>query len=132
MVEKLEIKETFDTPYINFDPLNGELRIEGKSYPANVTEFYEPVFSWLNEYFKQPAYETTLHLKLDYFNTASSKILMDLLYKLEDIHNRFNYKIKVVWHYPEDDEDIYETGLEYSELIDLPFELKSYKFISEK
>ena len=131
MIEKLEIKETFDTPYINFDPISGELRIEGKSYPANVTEFYEPIFNWLNEYFKQPAFETVLHLKLDYFNTASSKILMDLLYKLEEINHLYNHRIKIIWYYPEDDEDIYETGLEYSDLVNLPFELKSYKFIAE-
>ena len=131
MIENLQIKPTFDTPKIDFDPISGNLKIEGKSYPANVTEFYKPIFDWLNKYFKQPAYETTFHLKLDYFNTASSKVIMDLLYKLEDIHNRVNHKIKVIWYYPEDDEDIYETGVEYSELIDLPFELKSYKFIEE-
>ncbi len=132
MLDKLIIKEGFDTPKINFDPISGELWIEGKSYPPNVTEFYDPVLNWLNEYFKQPASQTTLNLKLDYFNTASSKIIMDLLYQLEEKYKRDNLNIKVIWHYPEDDEDIYETGQEYSELVDLPFELKSYKFIAEK
>ncbi len=131
MLEKLEIKPGLDTPKIDFDPISGDLHIEGKSFPPNVAEFYKPILEWLEEYLKHPAAETRLHLKLEYFNTASSKIIMDMLYKLEEFH-RQGGKIKVIWYYPEDDEDMQETGIEYSELLDLPFEIKSYKFIIEE
>lgn len=131
MIQRLQIKPGLDTPKIDFDPITGNLYIEGKSFPPNVTEFYKPILEWIDKYFKQPATETTLHLKLEYFNTSSSKIIMDLLYKLEDLV-KAGHKIKVIWYYPEDDEDIQETGLEYSELISVPFEMKSYKFLTEE
>jgi hypothetical protein len=131
MLEKLEIKAGLDTPKIDFDPITGDLHIEGKSFPPNVAEFYKPVLEWLEKYLQQPAAETKLHLKLEYFNTASSKIIMDMLYKLEEFSKKGG-KVKVIWYYPEDDEDMQETGIEYSELLDIPFELVSYKFVIEE
>ena len=128
MLERLQIEGSHDTPKIDFDPITGNLYIEGKSYPPDVKEFYEPVLDWLKKYITQPAAETTLHLKLDYFNTASSKIILDILYKLEELYKN-GHKVKVVWYYPEDDEDMLETGIEYSEILDLPFEKVSYKFM---
>ncbi len=130
MLEPLKISPQLDSPKIDFDPISGKLSIEGKSFPPNVRDFYKPVLEWISKYIENPASETTLILKLEYFNTASSKIIMDILYKLEELHKQ-GYKVKVIWYYPEDDEDMQETGMEYSELIELPFELKSYKFIVE-
>ena len=131
MLEKLEIKAGLDTPKIDFDPISGNLVIEGKSFPPNVAEFYKTVLDWIDAYLKQPAAQTTLHLKLEYFNTASSKMIMDMLYKLEEFY-RHGGNIKIIWYYPTDDEDMQETGIEYSELLDLPFEFVSYKFVIEE
>ncbi|MGQ2834816.1 SiaC family regulatory phosphoprotein, partial [Leptospira interrogans] len=35
--------------------------------------------------------------------------------------------VKVLWLYKEDDDDMQETGEEFSSDLSLPFELKSYK-----
>ncbi len=131
MLEPLKIQPGLDTPKIDFDPISGELYIEGKSFPPDITDFYEPVLNWIDKYLKHPATETTLHLKLEYFNTSSSKIIMDILYKFEDLL-KLGHKVKVIWYYPEDDEDMQETGIEYSELVNIPFEFKSYKYLIEE
>jgi hypothetical protein len=131
MLERLKIEPGLDTPKVDFDPVTGHLHIEGKSFPPNVTEFYNPVVEWLQNYLQHPAAETILHLKLEYFNTASSKIIMDILYKLEEFYKQGG-KVKVIWYYPEDDEDMQETGIEYSELLEIPFEIVSYKFVIEE
>jgi hypothetical protein len=73
------------------------------------------------EYAKDPLPETTFDFKLEYFNTASSKLILDVLTALEDIENA-----KVAWYFYEDDEDMEEAGEEFSELVDVDFELKSY------
>ncbi len=59
--------------------------------------------------------------KLEYFNTASSKLILDVLSNLEDIEG-----MTIVWYYHEDDEDMQEAGEEFSELVELPFEFKTY------
>jgi len=123
--EKLEIDPTLDTPKVNFNAKDGLLFIEGKSFPPDVATFYERVVGWLDNYLSNPGKTTVLSLKLDYFNTASSKIILDILYKFEAMHHK-GFDVKIKWHYPDDDEDMQETGQEYSEIVDLPFEQIGY------
>ena len=58
---------------------------------------------------------------LNNFNTASSKLILDILSKLEVIPGT-----TVTWYYHEDDEDMEEAGTEFSELVEIPFEFKTY------
>ncbi len=117
-----------DTPLIEFNAKTGRLAMEGKSFPPDVTTFFADALNWLDEYCKNPAEKTTLRLKLDYFNTASSKIVMDILYKMEELFND-GHDVTIEWYYPEDDEDMMETGKEYAELIKVPFKQIGYKFM---
>jgi hypothetical protein len=36
------------------------------------------------------------------------------------------HEVVVQWYYQEDDEDMQEAGDEYSEIVDIPFEMHSY------
>lgn len=117
---KIEAKE--DTPMIVFDPENNIFEISGRSLPEDASLFYEPVLEWLKKYAKNPNEITELHVKMNYFNTASSKLLLDILMILEEmVEDGKNCLIK--WFYAEDDEDMEEAGEEYLELIEVPFEL---------
>ena len=69
--------------------------------------------------------KTIFNFKLVYFNTASSKLLLDILMKLEEIHEAGN-DVLIRWHFPEDDEDMEEAGEEYADIVDVPFEQVSY------
>ncbi len=128
MKEQYIKRASVDTPSIRFDAKKGELLLEGKSFPPDVTTFFKEALQWLDEYSKNPASYTVMRLKLDYFNTASSKIVMDILYKMEELHQKGN-DVLVEWYYPEDDEDMMETGKEYEELIKVPFKQIGYKFM---
>jgi len=125
LLKKLDIPPTLDTPRVEFSPKEGVLIIEGKSFPPDVASFYHKVTLWLEEYVQNPAKETLLSLKLDYFNTASSKIILDILYKFEAMHHK-GYNVRIKWYFPDDDEDMQETGNEYAEIVDIPFEQISY------
>lgn len=120
-MEIISLEGTEDTPKILLDKNNGIMEISGRSLPEDSAEFYQPVLDWLEEYKKSPNPETIFVFKLEYFNTASSKLILDILSSLEDIADA-----KIHWYYYEDDEDMEEAGEEFSELIDLEFELKSY------
>jgi hypothetical protein len=124
-MEKIYIEGSQDTPSIILNKEENKFEITGKSFPADVSAFYKPVIQWLDKYSSEPNTETVFILKMDYFNTASSKVILDILYKLEDLSNDGNV-VKIKWYYPDDDEDMKETGEEYDEIVDIPFELIEY------
>ncbi len=127
MLQPIKIQGTDDTPKVILDPNNGNpiFEISGRSLPEDVVAFYEPILEWLDEYAQEPLKKTVFDFKLEYFNTASSKLLLDVLLKLEDMYEDGN-EILVRWHYPEDDEDMEEAGEEYADIVEVPFEQVSY------
>jgi hypothetical protein len=124
-METIKIQGTEDTPKIILDAENEMMEISGRSLPEDVSAFYEPVLNWLNDYAENPNKKTIFNFKLTYFNTASSKLLLDILMKLEEMHENGN-DVLIRWHYPEDDEDMEEAGEEYADIVDVPFEQVGY------
>jgi hypothetical protein len=124
-METIKIQGTEDTPKIILDAGNEIMEISGRSLPEDVSSFYEPVLNWLTEYSSNPNKKTVFNFKLTYFNTASSKLLLDILMKLEEMNEK-GQEVLVKWHYPEDDEDMAEAGEEYADIVDVPFEQVSY------
>lgn len=120
-MEILNLEGTEDTPKILLDKSNGIFEISGRSLPEDSAEFYQPIIQWLDDYAADPNPSTDFVFKLEYFNTASSKLILDVLSKLEEIPG-----IKVNWYFHEDDEDMEEAGEEFSELVDIDFEFKTY------
>jgi hypothetical protein len=124
-METIKIQGTEDTPKVILDKEKETMEISGRSLPEDVASFYDPILSWLDEYASSPNKKTVFNFKLVYFNTASSKLLLDILMKLEEIHEAGN-DVLIRWHYPEDDEDMEEAGEEYADIVDVPFEQVPY------
>ena len=120
-MEILNLEGAEDTPKIILDKTNGIFEISGRSLPEDSAEFYRPILEWIAKYGANPNPKTSFAFKLEYFNTASSKLILDILSKLEDIPG-----MNVMWYYNEDDEDMQEAGEEFSELVEIPFEFKTY------
>ena len=120
-MQAINIESTEDTPKVILDASAGKFELSGRSLPEDAAEFYQPILNWLDEYAGSANDNTVIEVKLEYFNTASSKLILDVLTKLEDIDN-----VVVQWFYYEDDEDMEEAGEEFSELIDVEFELKEF------
>ena len=70
--------------------------------------------------FAAPNSATVLNVQLEYFNTSSSKCILDVFKKLESVSGS---EVSVKWYYEEDDEDMLEAGEDYEAIIDLPFEM---------
>jgi len=124
-MEIINIEATDETPMVILNTEEGVFEMSGKSLPEDVTVFYNPILTWLEGYGLEPNSETVFVLKMDYFNTASSKLILDILLKLEEIHEEHE-GVRIDWYYREDDEDMEEAGDEFSDIVDLPFELKEY------
>lgn len=121
-MRKINIKETSKTPRIVFDGDVGVLELYGRSIPENSLEFFEPLHEWLVEYSQNAQEKTIIEMKLEYFNTSSSKCILDLFKRLESM-NGIVTDVHVNWYYESDDEDMAEAGEDYVAIVDLPFKL---------
>ena len=120
-MEALHLEGTDETPSVTLDPKKSIFEISGRSLPENAPDFYKPVLHWINDYASNPNPVTEIIFKLEYFNTASAKLILDLLTALEKINNA-----KVQWYFNEDDEDMEEAGEDFSALVKIPFDFKTY------
>lgn len=107
------------SPFVHYNMNENILEIGGKSFAKYSRHIYEEVLEWLNEYIKNPNEETIVSFKFEFYDTSSAKLILEILKKLDHLYNR-NKKVKVLWHYPEDDDDIEEAGEIYGKLIDTP------------
>ncbi|OFY91623.1 MAG: nuclear pore complex subunit [Bacteroidetes bacterium RIFCSPLOWO2_12_FULL_31_6] len=123
-MEKLEITPTEETPRVVLDKDSGLFEFSGKSLPEDVNSFYGPVIKWLDLYKASPNASADVTFKMSYFNTASSKMILEIFMKLEEIHQAGG-NVTINWHYEEDDEDMHEAGEEYSGMVEVPFKLSA-------
>ena len=114
-MENLHIPATKSSPEINFDAQTNILAITGESYPENTTQFYESVFKWLDNYIETlQDQEVIFNIELIYFNSSSSKVLMDLFDILEEASEE-DKNIIVNWIYDEENDASLEYGEEFAE-----------------
>lgn len=125
-MEALYLEATDETPEVKLDKDKNIFEFNGKSLPEDVVTFYNPIMDWLDKYSENLNSVTEVKFRLDYFNTASSKMILDILLKLEEFQDS-GKEVKVKWYYAEDDEDMEEAGAEYAEIVDVPFEYESYE-----
>ena len=122
MLENIERKAKDDTPYILLD-VSGKCKFEGKSYPEDIASYYIPIVRWFEKYKEFGRNDLVIDMKMGYFNSASSKIFIDIFERLEDLENK---SVTVNWYYPEIDEEILESGKIYQGLTNLNFNYIAY------
>jgi hypothetical protein len=118
----LKLEGSPKTPTIEFNSGTGYLLIRGRSIPENSIEFYKSLIEALEAYNDSPQSNTKVDIQLEYFNTSSSKCILDVFKKLEAI-NAGSSEVVINWHYEEDDEDMLEAGEDYQAIIDIPFKM---------
>ena len=122
-MKNLSLEKTLKTPHIHFDATKGRLLMEGRSIPEDAYMFYQPIYKWLEQYVQESDTKTIIEFKLEYFNTSSSKCILEVLHILEKIDKQ---SVEVKWFYDEDDEDMFESGENYSQIIELPIKFETY------
>ncbi|MFA7273254.1 MAG: DUF1987 domain-containing protein [Crocinitomicaceae bacterium] len=121
-MENLNLEGSAKTPAVKFDYNGGSMELKGRSIPENSVEFYQPLNEWIDSYSSNPKEKTIVDIKLEYFNTSSSKCILDLFKKLENLNGAAT-EVIVNWYFEQDDEDMEEAGEDYQAIIGLPFNM---------
>ncbi|MFO7844506.1 MAG: DUF1987 domain-containing protein [Bacteroidales bacterium] len=124
-MNSLRIESTTFTPEINFDIDNNTLSFLKVSKPANAFEFYQPVFEFLDNFEKEKVkskvvQELVVDFNFDYFNTATAKVIYELLTRFKRIKQQ-GVDIIVNWFYHQEDDDLLEEGQIMAEAVGLDF-----------
>ncbi len=121
-MEKYYLEATKMTPEVVLDPQNKVFSISGSSRPENPMQFYKPIFDWITEYIENSNDRFTFEVKMSYFNTSTSKVLLDLFELFERLAEEKD--IHVIWYHESDDDEMQEAGEELLDLVELSYEIK--------
>jgi hypothetical protein len=125
-MQDLYIAASNSSPEIRCDYQRQEVTIRGESYPENTAAFYAPLRAWLAEYFHSAqGTQLALIIELVYFNSSSSKVLLDLLDWLDDLAAEGRV-LSVNWIYDAENEMALDAGTEFGEDLNaLTFHLRT-------
>ena len=91
-MNNLIIERSVETPEINFNSQTGVLKVSGRAYSGDITQYYKQMSAWLEEYLKEPQQTTVIELQLDYYNSVFIKLLRYIPNK----KNSLNLNIKLI------------------------------------
>lgn len=114
-----KLEQTKSSPEVILDP-TGIVRLSGRSILENSAEFYEPVIEWINQYIENPADLTCVDIRLEYFNSATAKFIINLIKRITRVCMK-DKKYKVNWYYEDGDEDILERGEYIASVLESDF-----------
>jgi hypothetical protein len=115
-------EDEFYKPEVNFDSVNGVCTIAGESYIEEINEFYNPLIEWLRQYTADKHKSLVFNFKLSYYNTSSSKKIIEILKILKNFKNNGG-KLTINWFYHERDTDIIEDAEDFMLISGLQFNL---------
>lgn len=110
-MENIFVEGSDYLPSIDFS-IDGVLKLEGKAIPEDAVSLFNPLICFVDQLKTE---EVKFDINLYYFNTASSKMILDLLRHLDANTNINN--IQVNWHFEEGDEDSVETAEIFEESL---------------
>jgi hypothetical protein len=127
-MENLEIEgshKNFFIPTVSFNAKTGICQISGESFLEDTVEFYRPLIDWVDEYINSVKGPIALIIKLSYFNTSTSRSILDILNLLRDYEEEGG-EVVVNWHFDENDIDMEEDIDDY--IIDTGLEINKIPF----
>ncbi len=119
-MKPIKYEKAKNTPRIYLDKEKNRFEFAGESFPENPIEFYEPIMKWLSEYENEPNQVTEVVFQMEYFNTASTKVLYNIMEVFERIKQQ-NKQVSILWQYDSRDFEIKEAGEDFANMIDVPF-----------
>ena len=116
-MEPLIIEQSEMKPQVKMEPA-GTLLFAGRSMMEDAATFYAQIHGWLRTYLDSGASQIVVSCDLTYFNSSSAKQLLKVLMTIDDAE----IEAKVIWHYPKENDVLYDRGTELAIMVDLPFE----------
>ncbi|MCF8464520.1 MAG: DUF1987 domain-containing protein [Flavobacteriales bacterium] len=126
-MEKWTIEATDRSPYVILDRQESILKIEGRSYPEEGMDFFDPILLRFKTLQDSDNPIKVVHVRLEYYNSATSKALAELFITMIRAKNR-GHETKVIWEFEEDDDGIQEDIDMFIEAFDLTFDIRYTEF----
>ena len=117
-MEPIYIDGTNRTPFVSLDPA-GKFKIRGRSIHENPSKFFDPIIDWIETYLKNPEDTTVFDIELEYFNSGSSRYILDILTLL--MEKMADKNLVINWYYEDGDDDLYERGQYYESILNTKF-----------
>ena len=117
-MDPIYIEGTNRTPFVNMDP-SGKFRISGRSIHENPSKFFDPIVDWIEYYLKSSHETTVFDIELEYFNSESSRYILDILRLL--MEKNATDKLIINWYYEDGDDDLLERGEYYESILNTKF-----------
>lgn len=116
----MEIPATASIPYYKSDYKKGIITLKGISIDDEVKEFFTSVINDLKVNLSD--YKTDIKMEIDlvYFNTRTSRYLMDIFNIFKDLILKKGYKVSIDWYYEDDDTDMRDTANDYQSITGIP------------
>ena len=73
---------------------NEFIHIKGHSIPLDAKKFYKPVIQWVKSYVKDPPAHTEVSLQIDFYDSDSTKAILEILKTLANCQNT-NHEIEI-------------------------------------
>ncbi len=116
------VEDEYYRPIIDFNPETGVCEISGESYLEQVDEFFTPLLDWMREYIESGKKSLTFNFKLSYYNTSSSKKILEFL-KIMVQFSEAGGEVIINWYYDANDADIIEDAEDFMMITGLKFNL---------
>jgi len=106
-------------PTVDFSAETGICTISGKSYLEDTTQFYLPLLEWLDEYFTEVNKPVEFNVKLNYYNTSSSRSVLDI-FDILKLYEDKGGEVEVNWYCRDIDVEVVQEEVDdYMEESDL-------------
>jgi hypothetical protein len=126
-MEKWTIDATDRSPLVLLDRENSVLKLEGRSYPEEGMDFFDPIILRFKTLQKSETPISLIHVRLEYYNSATSKALAELFQGLVAV-KRAGFDATVIWEYEEEDDGIQDDIDMFIDTFDLKFDIRFTEF----
>ena len=128
-MESINIEETekgfFRIPNLTLNAETGFCELKGEAFMENSLEFFTQINNWLTEYNNVNCdIPINFTIYLTYFNTSSSKMLLNLVNHLSELHKQ-GQEISLNWQHDSDDFEIQEDIMDICYDTDLEINIES-------
>lgn len=104
---------------------SGLIEIKGCSIVNDPKTFFAPVLTWVSNYLKDPPDNTSIVIKIDYVDSASTKSLFEIMKYIEK-ETPADKSFRIDWYYDPNDPEILELGEIFAGRIKIPCNFIQY------
>jgi len=125
-MNNMNLEKNATTPYypkVSFEADSGICEIAGESYMEEAYKFYLPLINWIKQYTREEKRRIILVIKLMYFNTSTSKCLLDIFEVLKQYKDAGG-KVEITWYYDSEDPDMIEEIKDFEREAELQFKIR--------